>query len=372
MRQALLLSGFWPPHVGGIERYSYALARELAARGWEVDAVACADGTAAPAGAPGLRVLLYDGSKVGGRIPRPQVFSFNNAKLIKLIRKADYDVVIAMSHYYLWNLLILLFHRRAPSRVWVNHASGHVPVGASRALGALVHAYEHLMSRGMRHLTNLSVGVSIESSEWLRHFGVLSSGIMRNAIDPPERATLLQERVALENILFVGRLQPGKGALASVRIVEQARRVSSNELTLTVVGDGPERDQVQRLAETRSWMTVLGAVPSQRVHELMSRSDLLLYPSDYPEGLPTVILEAGAHGLPVMTFPVAGALDLAPAGEELLVVRSEAEAAQVLLELLRSPEVARRKAALLRERVLDQFTWAQTADALEGVVLHGS
>ena len=36
--RVLILSGFWPPHEGGVERYAQAMADELAARGWQVHA----------------------------------------------------------------------------------------------------------------------------------------------------------------------------------------------------------------------------------------------------------------------------------------------------------------------------------------------
>lgn len=366
MRRVLLLSGFWPPHVGGIERYSQALAGELVSRGVEVDAVACMTGEEQLEGAPGLRMLLYEGSVVG-RIPLPRLFSRNNWRLARVVRRADYDVVIAMSHYYVANILTLAAKRRAGVRIWVNHASGHVPAVGGSLLSSAVHVYEHLMAVMMRRLTNRWAGVSVESAAWMQHFLVDGASVLRNAVslrEPSDLEGIRHER-RVRDVLFVGRLQPGKGALQAVEILEVARSQLGNDLTLTVAGDGQERGELERLRRTRPWLTVLGPISRDDVYGLMASRDVLLFPSSYPEGLPTVLLEAGLHRLPVVTFSVGGVSDIAPTGRELFVVTSVAEAARTLVELHEHPELAESSASLLRYRVLQHFTWARTVEALD-------
>lgn len=368
MPRLLLLSGYWPPHVGGIERYSISLAAELAGRGWEVDAVASASHGEMPHEAPGLHVHLYQGSSIAGRIPRPRFLSVRNTRLFFTLRKHRYDAVLAMSHYYLTNLLLLRAHRRVPVRVWVNHASGHVPVGEGRFLTAAVGTYEHFMAKLMRGLTTHAVGVSEQSALWLEHFRCRSDAILRNAVDAASPRMDDSTRVGVRHVLFVGRLQPGKGSLESVEIVEAGRNAGAVDLKLIVVGDGPGRAHLERLALDRDWLTVTGAVSSDRVHALMKSADLLLFPSSYPEGLPTVILEAGMYGLPVITFPVGGVHDLAPEGEELFVVDSVSSAIATLRRLVRDPRPGLRRGALLRDRVRNEFTWSRTADDFEALV----
>lgn len=372
MPRVLLLSGYWPPHVGGIERYSLALSNELASRGWEVDAVACADGPEVVRGSKGQRVLLYQGESLAGRIPFPRLWSGHNYRLLRTVQRSNYDAVIAMSHYYVATILLLAAQRRTAVRVWLNHAGGHVPVGEGRMLRAIVHAYEHVMARLMGRLTNIRAGVSEQSSEWFEHLGHPGATILRNAVSASAEHLEEARRGPIREVLFVGRLQPGKGAISAVEVIAAVREQRPDRLTLTIAGDGPERVELERLAQERPWLSVLGALPPERIHQLMATADLLLYPSTYPEGLPTVILEAGIHALPVVTFPVAGIRDISPSGQELFIVHEVADAVGAVLGILDEPDAARARGSLLRDRVMNEFTWSRTAERFESLVSSAS
>ncbi len=91
--------------------------------------------------------------------------------------------------------------------------------------------------------------------------------------------------------LFVGRLSHEKGILQLVRDWPDGPR-------LKVVGSGPLDDDLRRMA--RPTVELLGRRPPTEVRELMAAARGLLFPSIWPEGLPTVYLEALAAGLPVI------------------------------------------------------------------------
>src|SRR5690606_33267050 len=70
---------------------------------------------------------------------------------------------------------------------------------------------------------------------------------------------------------------------------------------LTIAGEGPERSSIQSLIDQHELGDrVALAGHSDDVPELLDRSDVLVLSSDY-EGLPAVIIEALAAGLPVAT-----------------------------------------------------------------------
>jgi glycosyltransferase involved in cell wall biosynthesis len=94
--------------------------------------------------------------------------------------------------------------------------------------------------------------------------------------------------------LFVGRTTDEKGILPLVRDWPSGPR-------LKVVGGGPLDDELQRLA--RPTVELLGQRSPAEVRVLMATARGLLFPSLWPEGLPTVYLEAMAAGLPVMAGP---------------------------------------------------------------------
>jgi glycosyltransferase involved in cell wall biosynthesis len=91
--------------------------------------------------------------------------------------------------------------------------------------------------------------------------------------------------------LVVGRLTEEKGILPLVRDWPDGPR-------LKVVGSGPLEDEVRRIAVPA--VEVLGQCEPAEVRDLMAGARGLYFPSVWPEGLPTVYLEALAAGLPVV------------------------------------------------------------------------
>ena len=114
--------------------------------------------------------------------------------------------------------------------------------------------------------------------------------VIANWVQPPaifRRNFSVRERPRL---LFVGRLEEYKGVQFILRAMQQTPDVS-----LTVVGDGPYRAQLE--AEARRLdvhFTGFQSDPSRFYQE----STVFINPSLGPEGLPLVSLEAMAYGLP--------------------------------------------------------------------------
>lgn len=103
-------------------------------------------------------------------------------------------------------------------------------------------------------------------------------------------------------LLTVGRLVPQKGIDILLAAIAQTRR----PLDLTVVGDGAHRQELIELARQLGILAQVTFAGFQSdPYALMGRSDCLVLPSRY-EGLPNVVLEAGAAGLPVIAFDCPG------------------------------------------------------------------
>ena len=86
------------------------------------------------------------------------------------------------------------------------------------------------------------------------------------------------------------------------------------ELALVGVGDGPLRHRIEQLPNC----TCVGPVANDDVRDYLSASDVLLLPS-YSEGLPTVVVEAGMVGNPVIGTTVGGIPELLDKGRGLLI-----------------------------------------------------
>jgi len=105
-------------------------------------------------------------------------------------------------------------------------------------------------------------------------------------------------------ILFIGRLTAAKG----VNFLIEAMRSCPGE-SLTVVGDGPERQRLEELAKDLPNVRFAGAVPRAEVDRLLSSARLLVQPS-LQEGQPNTVMEAMAKGVPVVATRVGGVPDL--------------------------------------------------------------
>lgn len=94
--------------------------------------------------------------------------------------------------------------------------------------------------------------------------------------------------------LFVGRLSHDKGILPLVSAWPDGPR-------LKVVGSGPLEEDVARAAGPT--VELVGQRPYAEVQALLGAARGLFFPSLWPEGLPTIYLEALASGLPVVAWP---------------------------------------------------------------------
>ena len=107
-------------------------------------------------------------------------------------------------------------------------------------------------------------------------------------------------------VLFVGRLVEKKAAGVLIRAMAQVQQLVP-QAELTIVGDGPQREELQQLADKLNVkVNFLGEMPNDRVRAQMHEARIFCLPSitasnGDAEGLPIVLLEAQACGLPVVT-----------------------------------------------------------------------
>lgn len=96
-------------------------------------------------------------------------------------------------------------------------------------------------------------------------------------------------------VLFVGRLEPLKGSDMLFNIIAEINE-QSDSFFFGLIGDGPDKEKLASLEEN---ITLFGSVPHKDIHRYYKAADVLILPSKN-EGLPNVLLEALACGLPVL------------------------------------------------------------------------
>lgn len=126
----------------------------------------------------------------------------------------------------------------------------------------------------------------------------------------PARLTELGLAAGRRALLFVGRLNRQKGLDWLIRDVLPDLLAALPEHDLVLVGDGPERQELIGLADSggiASRVHFVGWRPD--VPAIMAAADVLLLPSRY-EGMPNVVLEAMAMGLPIVATRAEGVVEL--------------------------------------------------------------
>ncbi len=230
-----------------------------------------------------------------------------------------------------------------PPQFW--RGSGAIQRGVS-ALDALVfpsrHALESHARRGIHH-PRARVLPYFLPDEWV-------------PADPPPPAP------PEAPFRFVGRLVQEKG-LQSILPLFRSRP----HCRLEVVGDGPFRAELQRMAAGADNIRFLGAVSANQVRTLLPDTRALLVPSLFPETFGYVLLEAWSQGIPTLASG-AGALPEVTSQGGGWICRSTEDFAHRIDHLQGDPGVARERGLTGWQEARDRFNEGAHVKAWESIV----
>lgn len=167
-------------------------------------------------------------------------------------------------------------------------------------------------------------------------------------------------------LLFVGRLEPYKGLADLFLALGMLRSRTNRAFTLQVVGDGSLRHVLPETAHragVADRVCFTGTAPGSEMPGIYQHADLFVLPS-IVEGMPNVILEAMASGLPVLGTRIPGSEELViPEKTGLLVPPSNPHAlADALYLLFENSELRTRMGQRARQET-EARSWRQVAQA---------
>jgi len=119
------------------------------------------------------------------------------------------------------------------------------------------------------------------------------------------------------NLIYVGRLIDYKG----VEYLIAAVKLLTENCKLIIVGDGPDRKRLEKLAEGSN-IEFTGTLTFEEISKLLLASKIFILPS-LTENLPNVILEALSFGLPVISTPVGAIPEIIKNGKNGYLVEKE-------------------------------------------------
>jgi glycosyltransferase involved in cell wall biosynthesis len=322
--RVLIVSGIWPPDVGGPASHAPDVAEFLRGRGHEVEVVTTSDAPPAPRPYP-VRAVP--------RRHRVGVRHLRGAALIRH-RAREVDVVYTTGMFgrsavgsalarkpYVVKLTADPAFERSRRRGLVE---GDVDDFQERAGAPAVALLRFARDVELRHAAHV-----FTPSAYLRELA-LAWGVAADRVSVlPNPAPLLPAELPPRDELrrtlglngatlaFAGRLTAQKSLGRALEAVAGADGVQ-----LVIAGEGPDREQLeQRAAELgiAQRVSFLGAQPREQIVELFRAADATILSSSW-ENFPHTVVEALAAGTPVLAMSVGGVAEVVRDGENGLLV----------------------------------------------------
>lgn len=377
MKRYCIFSAQYFPHLGGVERYTYNLAKTLVKRGNEVTIVTSntyhIESYEQAEGISIYRIPCY--RLLDGRYPvlKPDK---GFRKLHKRIWETPYDMVIINTRFYIHSLYAAYqSKRRKIPCITIEHGTSHLSVHHKvwDTIGAV---YEFFLTQAGRLFCKEYYGVSLACNKWLEHFGIKGKGVLYNSIDLGEvkelqrtadhtyrkRFHISQETVV---ITFTGRLLKEKGLPQLMNVIDRLH-AEGEDCCLMIAGDGDMEEEIRKRGS--DFLIPLGRLSFQEIISLLDESDIFCLPS-FSEGFSTSILEAGACGCYVVTTARGGAKELLLDENygSVLPDNEEEGLYKELKRLLMCKEERQEAAKRTYKRIEECFTWEIVADSIEKI-----
>lgn len=360
MRIAIVTETFLPSTDGIVTRLTNAI-RYMKKHGHDVLVIA-----------PDLGKVDFEDAKIVGirsvKLPfyKSRGFSLPSLKVKKILEDFKPDVVHAVNPLLLATSgvkyakklkipLIASYHTHIPKYLRYYN----FPRPTESVLWAYI-MHEHKQAE-INLCTSNSIKHELEAHH-IQNLHVLNRGVDTinrhpRFFDADMRNRLLNGNKNKHLLIFVGRLAPEK-EIHKIKPLLEVR----NDITLAIIGDGPEREHLEREFQGTSTLFT-GFMHGEELSKAYASADAFIFPS-VTETLGLVILEAMASGLPVIAAESGPTLEQIKHKENGLIFRSgNLDSMKNAIKLLDDKELLKtmKKNARLEA---EQFSWDKASQQL--------
>ena len=308
----LIVAGIFPPDIGGPATYVPKIASEMTKRGCEITVITMSD------------ELDYDDSVYPFKVIRLKRGLFKPIRFLKTVltiikygRQSDLifanelGVESAVANLFIGKPLVRKIvgdwaWERGRNEGYVADELGEFQrkrysfrVETYRRLRNFYVRRSHRIITPSVFLKNIVAGWNIPE----RRIKVIYNSMEGLSLDFPSKDDAKRElNVPYPSVVTVGRLVNWKGIDGVIRAVAQI-----DGLNLIIIGDGPERENLEELATTiaNGRVKFTGMLERQEVLKYLRAADIFVLNSSY-EGLPHIVLEAMQTETPVIATKVGG------------------------------------------------------------------
>lgn len=359
-----IFSGYHLPHLGGIERYTDNLSKQLIKKGYKVIIIS-SDYNFDKDYIKEEKNIIYIKIPVFklfiSRYPIPKI---NNEykKIIKYLKKLNIDKIIVNTRFHLTSLVGAKFGYKNNIKVYlIEHGSNHLTID-NKILDFFGEIYEHLLTKYIKKYVSYYYGVSKEACNWQEHFGIESNGVWYNSINDFSKNYMIKKDDKKINIMYAGRILKQKGVIELINCFNKLSKKYKN-IYLHIAGDGNLLDKLKN-ENSNKRIKFYGKLDFDKLCELYAYNDIFVYAPNWPEGLPTSILEAGLMENSVITSLQGGIKEIINDGINGLIVNDKDELLYKLEYLILHKDIRLKLSKQLKEKILNNFEWGKTSDKI--------
>ena len=364
-----VFTGYFLPHLGGVERYVDKLSAALSKLGYDIVIITSNDDNLINYEKNNTRVvyrlpILNIAKK---RYPIPRISS-EYRELISRVENEEIDYFIVNTRFHLTSLVGARMGKHYSKPVMlIEHGTDHFTVN-NKILDFFGGIYEHVLTTIMKSYVDKFYGVSKNCNIWIKHFSINASGVFYNAINVEDRFNVKEyykDTYPKDEVIitYAGRLIKEKGVLNLLEAFGEFK--GNKKLRLVIAGDGDLLKTIKARYKADN-ITILGRIDFDHVMSLFKRTDIFVYPSLYPEGLPTSILEAGLMECAIVATPRGGTTEVIIDRAHGTIVDGSASSLYEAVKLLiDNPSMRKSQAKLVMERIETHFNWDSVAEEVD-------
>ncbi|GEL16903.1 glycosyl transferase [Pseudonocardia asaccharolytica DSM 44247 = NBRC 16224] len=350
---------YYPPRLGGMERVAQCVATVLAGR-HDVEVITTrnrSDGSPPREMAGWVLVRRFRGYEIAHT-------AFSMGMVVRLLTLPRRTIVHAhVAQAFLPEMVWLTsWLRRRP---YILHF--HLDVDPSGRFGRLLPVYKRLVLGPVLRRAAAVIALSPAQADFLAtgyRVARTNIAVLPNGVDPAfsgaGKRSHDHRRDGALRLLFVGRLDAQKNVL---RLLDAMSQVQA-PVELVIVGDGEQRGLAAERVRSLGLPNVrfAGAQTGDELLAWYRWADAFVLPSD-KEGMPLVLLEAMAAGLPIIATDVPGSHELLD-GVGLLTAPNASALGAAIERLSTDPDLRARLVANSAERGT-RYSWTERIPELE-------